>query len=80
MTDHSLKTVQLTSDKRADIDDSFTKPDQLGLVPSWSYSALKIYETCPYRSYIQKVKKILKNKFNCKKLKKKILLNLNAAS
>ena len=58
MTDHSLKTVQLTSDKRADIDDSFTKPDQLGLVPSWSYSALKVYETCPYRSYIQKVKKV----------------------
>ena len=52
MTDHSLKTVQLTSDKRADIDDSFTKPDELGLVPSWSYSALKVYETCPYRSYI----------------------------
>ena len=58
MTDHSLKTVQLTSDKRADIDDSFTKPDELGLVPSWSYSALKVYETCPYRSYIQKVKKV----------------------
>ena len=30
----------------------------LGDVRSWSYSSLKTFESCPYRLYIQKVKKI----------------------
>ena len=25
---------------------------------AWSYSALKVYEECPYRSFIQRVKRI----------------------
>jgi len=35
-----------------------TEDVELGLVPAWSYSALKTFETCPYRTYISKVKKI----------------------
>ena len=35
-----------------------TEDIELGLVPAWSYSALKTFETCPYRTYISKVKKI----------------------
>ena len=31
---------------------------KLGLIPTWSYSALKDYEKCPHRSYLKKVKKI----------------------
>lgn len=58
MTKPSSIRPKLTSDKRADITDAFKKPNQLGLVPSWSYSGLKVYETCPYRTYISKVKKI----------------------
>ena len=34
------------------------KPDQLGPVKAWSYSALKVFEECPYRTYIQRIKKI----------------------
>ena len=33
-------------------------PSQLGDVRAWSYSTLKTYEQCPYRVYIQKVRKI----------------------
>lgn len=35
-----------------------TEDVELGLVPAWSYSALKTFETCPYRTYISKVKKV----------------------
>ena len=31
---------------------------QLGDIPAWSYSALKTFESCAYRSYIAKVKRI----------------------
>ena len=35
-----------------------TEDVELGLVPAWSYSALKTYETCAYRTYIAKVKRV----------------------
>ena len=50
--------VQLTQDVRPDGDKPMEKPKELGPLRAWSYSALKVYEDCPYRSYIQKVKKI----------------------
>lgn len=50
--------VKLTQDKRPDITKPLEKPEQLGELKAWSYSALKVFEECPYRSYIQKVKKI----------------------
>ena len=50
--------MKLTGDKRADIEEAFQKPDELGLVPAWSYSGLKTYESCAYRTYIAKVKKV----------------------
>jgi hypothetical protein len=31
---------------------------ELGLVDTWSYSALKVFEECPYRTYISRVRKI----------------------
>lgn len=34
------------------------EPADLGLVKSWSYSSLKVYEQCPYRTYIAKVRKV----------------------
>ena len=58
MTNPSSTPPKLTSDKRPDIIEAFTKPDELGLVPAWSYSGLKVFETCPYRTYISKVKKV----------------------
>ena len=33
-------------------------PDELGLIPAWSHSTLKTFETCAYRSYIAKVKRV----------------------
>lgn len=48
----------LTQNERPDAFKPFEKPEQLGQLTSWSYSALKTFEECPYRSYIQKVKKI----------------------
>ena len=49
---------KLTQDTRPDIDNviqvSTSKP--LGLIPAWSHSTLKTFETCAYRSYIAKVK------------------------
>ena len=35
-----------------------TEDVELGLVPAWSYSALKTFETCAYRTYIAKVKRV----------------------
>lgn len=32
--------------------------NDLGLIPTWSYSALKVFEQCPHRIYLRKVKKI----------------------
>lgn len=48
----------LTQETRADADKPLEKPSELGPLRAWSYSALKVFEECPYRSYIAKVKKI----------------------
>ena len=58
MTNPSSTRPELTANKRADILDAFKKLEELGLVRAWSYSGLKVYETCPYRTYISKVKKV----------------------
>lgn len=50
--------VELTQDTRPDTLKPLETPDQLGPLKAWSYSALKVFEECPYRSYISKVKKI----------------------
>lgn len=50
--------IKLTQDSRPDAIKPLEKPEQLGELKAWSYSALKVFEECPYRSYIQKVKKI----------------------
>ena len=52
--------VALTQEQRPDKVkvNTLAKPEQLGDLRAWSYSALKVFEDCPYRSYIQKVKKI----------------------
>ena len=50
--------MQLTQDDRPDLERLTAKPEKLGLTPSWSYSALKVYEECPYRTYLGRVKKI----------------------
>ena len=51
---------QLTSDTRPDIDNvvEMSTTKELGLIPAWSHSTLKVFETCAYRSYIAKVKRI----------------------
>ena len=51
---------KLVQDKRPDIDNVITTdaPKELGLIPAWSHSTLKTFETCAYRSYIAKVKRI----------------------
>ena len=52
--------TKLVQDKRPDLINVLEAepPKELGLIPAWSYSALKTYEACAYRSYIGKVKKI----------------------
>ena len=50
--------IELTQDTRPDKNKPLDKPNELGLVPTWSYSTLKLYEECPYKVYISKVKKI----------------------
>ena len=50
--------VQLTADVRPDLDVIYKTDVELGQVRSWSYSALKVFEECPYRTYISRVKKI----------------------
>jgi len=52
--------TELVQDKRPDLINVIETeaPKELGLIPAWSYSALKTYETCAYRSYISKVKRI----------------------
>lgn len=49
---------KLTQDRRPDMDSAFEKPEDLGPVRAWSYSALKTFEECPYRLFIQRVRKI----------------------
>ena len=48
--------IKLTQDTSAENIPEFEKPEVLGDVRAWSYSALKIYEECPYRTYISRVK------------------------
>jgi len=56
---HTGKTlIKLTAEKRPDAEKPLEKPKELGALRAWSYSALKTFEECPYRSYISKVKKI----------------------
>jgi CRISPR/Cas system-associated exonuclease Cas4 (RecB family) len=52
--------TELVQNKRPDLNNVIVtdKPKELGLIPTWSHSALKTYETCAYRSYISKVKKV----------------------
>ena len=51
-------TVALTQDTRPDAEKLTAAPAELGPIIAWSYSALKVFEECPYRSYIQRVKKV----------------------
>jgi len=50
----------LTQSKRPDLISTVSvKEDiELGYIPAWSYSTLKTFESCAYRSYIAKVKKV----------------------
>jgi|TARA_R100001463_G_scaffold8974_4_gene27147 CRISPR/Cas system-associated exonuclease Cas4 (RecB family) len=52
--------VELVQNKRPDLDKVIQPetPEELGLIPAWSHSTLKTFETCAYRSYIAKVKRI----------------------
>jgi len=52
--------VKLVQDKRPDLENVVAPdaPKELGLIPAWSHSTLKIFESCAYRSYIAKVKRI----------------------
>ena len=50
----------LTQSKRPDLISTVevTEDIELGYIPAWSYSTLKTFESCAYRSYIAKVKKV----------------------
>jgi len=50
--------MTISQDERPDQHKLATKPNELGPVPTWSYSALKVFEECPYRTYISRVKKV----------------------
>lgn len=47
-----------TASTRPDLDKPLEKPTEFGRLRAWSYSALKVFEECAYRSYIAKVKMI----------------------
>jgi len=51
-------TVALVAETRPDQEKITAAPVELGPIVAWSYSALKVFEECPYRSYIQRVKKV----------------------
>ena len=50
--------IELTQTTRPDAEKPLSKPETFGPVATWSYSALKVFEECPYRTYISRVKKI----------------------
>jgi hypothetical protein len=50
--------ITLTQETRPDKLKPLPKPAELGEIKSWSYSGLKVYEQCPFRSYLARVKKI----------------------
>lgn len=51
---------ELTQSKRPDLISAIEVTDdtELGLVPAWSHSALKVFESCAYKTYISKVKRV----------------------
>ena len=51
-------TVALVAETRPDEEKVTAAPTELGPIIAWSYSALKVFEECPYRAYIQRVKKV----------------------
>lgn len=55
--------MKLVQDKRPDLINVIEvgSKTELGLVPAWSHSSLKTYETCPYKIYISKVKRVQEN-------------------
>ena len=50
--------MKMTQDERPDLDKTFNTPSELGPVNAWSYSALKVFEECPYRTYISRVRRV----------------------
>ena len=50
--------MNLTQSQRPDLQKAFEAPTELGPVKAWSYSALKVFEECPYRTYISRVRRI----------------------
>ena len=50
--------MELTQTQRPDLDKAFEVPQTLGPVKAWSYSALKVFEECPYRTYISRVRRV----------------------
>jgi hypothetical protein len=50
--------INLTQDDRPGNKDDFPAPHPLSDVRAWSFSALKVFEECPYRTYITRVKGI----------------------
>ena len=50
--------ITLTQNNRPDKIKPLEIPVKLGEITSWSYSGLKVFEQCPFRSYIARVKKI----------------------
>lgn len=50
--------ITLTQENRPDKIKPIETPTTLGEIKSWSYSGLKVFEQCPFRSYIARVKKI----------------------
>ena len=50
--------IQLTQENRPDKIKPLETLFDLGEIKSWSYSGLKVFEQCPFRSYLARVKKI----------------------
>lgn len=50
--------IKLVQENRPDKESLFIKPEEFGDVRAWSYSALKTFEECPYRTYIQRVRRV----------------------
>jgi len=52
--------LSLTQPTRPDLINVIETTDdvELGLVPAWSHSALKVFESCAYKTYLAKVKRI----------------------
>jgi len=57
MSEYNM-TVAITQSTRPDADKIMSDKPPLGPVRAWSYSALKVFEECPYRTFLSRVKKI----------------------